>query len=278
MISLACHLFPGGPMLKIYQRMWQVNWAEQWQYRANLLMYLLFWLVSPIVYLSVWTTVANSQGSVQGLTANDFSTYYLTLLIVDNLTTQITIHLLAYKIQDGTLSGELLKPVHPILTNTLMNNLAFKALMLMVLIPVWVVLCLLFQPDFSGVTPQTLLLAVPAVVLGFGISFLFGAVITCVAFWTTRVYSLNEFYDALFLLFGGVFVPLDLMPPLVQQVAQFLPFQARIYFPIQLILGRLTSQQIAWNFAMDIVSLLIGLGLFNLVWRKGVKRFSAVGA
>ena len=77
---------------------------------------------------------------MQGLTANDFRTYYLTLLIVDNLTTQITIHLLAYKIQDGTLSGELIKPVHPILTNTLMNNLAFKALMLMVLIPVWVVL------------------------------------------------------------------------------------------------------------------------------------------
>ena len=71
-------------MLRIYQRMWQVNWAEQWQYRANLLMYLLFWLVSPIVFLSVWTTVANSQGAVQGLTANDFSTYYLTLLIVDS--------------------------------------------------------------------------------------------------------------------------------------------------------------------------------------------------
>src|SRR5215207_6632119 len=110
-------------MLRIYRRMWQVNWAEQWQYRANLLMYLLYWLVSPIVYLAVWTTVANSQGSVQGLTANDFTTYYLTLLIVDNLTSDITIHLLAYKIKDGTLAGELLKPVHPVLTNTLINNL-----------------------------------------------------------------------------------------------------------------------------------------------------------
>src|SRR4029450_10948524 len=154
-------------MLRIYQRLWQVNWAEQWQYRANLLMYLLYWLVSPIVYLSVWTTVANTQGEVQGFTANDFMTYYLTLLIVDTLTSDITIHLLAYKIQDGTLSGELLKPVHPILTNTLMNNLAFKAVMLMVLIPVWIGLCLLFQPDFSNVTPQALLLAVPAIILGF---------------------------------------------------------------------------------------------------------------
>jgi ABC-2 type transport system permease protein len=145
-------------MLRIYQRMWQVNWAEQWQYRANLLMYLLYWLVSPIIYLAVWTTVAQSQGTVSGLTANDFVTYYLTLLIVDNLTSQITIHILAYKIQDGTLSSELLKPVHPILTNTLMNNLAFKALNFMALIPIWIILYLLFRPDFSTVTAQSLLL------------------------------------------------------------------------------------------------------------------------
>jgi ABC-2 type transport system permease protein len=103
------------------------------------------------------------------------------------MTSQITIHILAYKIQDSTLSSELLKPVHPILTNTLINNLAFKALNFMALIPVWIAFYLLFRPDFSTVTPQTVLLAVPALVLGFGIAFLLGATITCVAFWTTRV-------------------------------------------------------------------------------------------
>ena len=39
-------------MLRIYKRFWQVNWAEQWQYRANLMMYLLYGLVSPVVYLN----------------------------------------------------------------------------------------------------------------------------------------------------------------------------------------------------------------------------------
>jgi ABC-2 type transport system permease protein len=265
-------------MLKIYRRMWQVNWAEQWQYRANLLMYLLYWLVSPIVYLAVWTTVAQSQGNVRGLTANDFATYYLTLLIVDNLTSQITIHILAYKIQDGTLSGELLKPVHPILTTTLVNNLAFKALNFMALIPIWVALYFLFRPDFSSVTPQSLLLALPAIVLGFGLNFLFGAIITCIAFWTTRVYALGEFYMALAVLFGGLFVPLDLLPSIVQPIAHVLPFQLVIYFPIQLILGRLAPGAIAGNFALGVIWLGIALALFRLVWRAGVKRFSAVGA
>jgi ABC-2 type transport system permease protein len=265
-------------MLRIYQRLWQTNWAEQWQYRANLLMYLLYWLVSPIVYLAVWTTVANSQGSVKGLTANDFITYYMTLLIVDTLASDITIHLLAYKIQDGTLAGELLKPVHPILTATLVNNLAFKALTFMALIPVWLVLSLLVRPDFSAVTPLSLLLAVPAVVLGFAISFLLGATLTCVAFWTTRVFALAEFYWAIVILFAGQFVPLDLMPPIIQQIAQFLPFQLLKYFPIQLILGKLPPEVIVRDFVMGVVWLGISLALFQVVWRAGVKQFSAVGA
>lgn len=265
-------------MLRIYQRLWQVNWAEQWQYRANLLMYLLYWLVAPIVYLSVWTTVARSQGSVGGLTVNDFITYYLTLLIVDTLTTDITLHLLVYKIQDGTLAGELLKPIHPILTNTLVNNLAFKVLMLLVMIPVWLGLCLLFQPDFSSVTPLSLLLTVPAVALGFGIAFLFGAVMTCVAFWTTRVFAVNEFYWAVIVLFAGKFVPLDLMPPVVQRIAAWLPFQLFDYFPIQLALNRLPPEAVLRNFAIGLAWLGLALALFQIVWRAGLKRFSAVGA
>jgi ABC-2 type transport system permease protein len=241
-------------------------------------MYLLYWLVSPIVYLAVWTTVANTQGGVGGLTANDFTTYYLTLLIVDNLTSDITIHLLGYKIQDGTLSGELLKPIHPILTNTLVNNLAFKALTLIALIPVWLGLCLLFQPDFSAVTLPSLLLAVPAIVLGFGISFLLGAALTCVAFWTTRIYSVGEFYWAIIILFSGQFAPLDLMPPFIQQASQFLPFQLFKYFPIQLILGRLPAEVIVRDFVMGVVWFVAALVIFQVVWRAGLKRFSAVGA
>lgn len=265
-------------MLRIYRRLWQVNWAEQWQYRANLMMYLLYWLVSPVVYLSVWVTIANNQGSVQGLTANDFITYYLTLLVVDILTSEITIHLLAYKIQDGTLSGELMLPIHPILTHTLVNNLAFKALTLIVFVPVWLLLFLLFQPDYSSVTLASVLLAVPALILGFLISFLFGAALTLVAFWTTRVYALHEFYSALVVLFAGQFVPLELMPPVIQNLASYLPFQLLRYFPIQLILNRLPPETILLNFGYGLLWLVLAWLLFNFVWRQGVKRFSAVGA
>lgn len=265
-------------MLKIFQRLWQVNWAEQWQYRANLIMYLLYWLVSPIIYLAVWTSIANSKGSVNGFTANDFITYYMTLLIVDQITSNIVIHTFAYKIQDGSLSSELIRPIHPMLMNALVNNIAFKVLFILGLIPIWIVLALLFKPDFASITGQGILLAIPAMMIGFLIGFLLSAAITSLAFWTTRVYSIHEFYYALMLLFSGQFVPLTLMPKLIQELAVYLPFQIQIYFPIQLILGRLSTAQIVQGYIVAGVWLVLSIAFFNWVWRNGVKKYSAVGA
>ncbi len=265
-------------MFLIIKRLWQVNWAEQWQYRANLLMYLLYWLVSPIIYLAVWTSIANQNGDVNGFTANDFITYYMVLLICDQITSNIVIHTFGYKIQDGTLSGELIRPIHPMLTNALVNNIAFKVLTILGFIPVWIVLLFLFKPDFSNVALSGILLSIPAMILGFFVSFLLSATITALAFWTTKIYSIHEFYFALILLFSGQFVPLPLMPKLVQDIAQYLPFQLFIYYPIQLILGKLSTEQIIQGYLSGIVWFGISILLFNLVWRNGVKRYSAVGA
>ena len=265
-------------MLKIFQRLWQVNWAEQWQYRANLIMYLLYWLVSPIIYLAVWTSIAQSKGSVNGFTANDFVTYYMTLLVVDQITSNIVIHTFAYKVQDGSLSGELVRPIHPMLTNALVNNIAFKALTIMGFLPIWIILFFLYKPDYSSVTFTGILLSIPAMIMGFFVDYLLSASITALAFWTTRVYSIHEFYYALLLLFSGQFVPLPLMPRVIQIIAQYLPFQLRLYFPIQLILGKLSSTQIVQGYVTGFIWLAIAIVIFGWIWRNGVKRYSAVGA
>jgi ABC-2 type transport system permease protein len=202
----------------------------------------------------------------------------MTLLIVDQITSNIVIHTFAYKVQDGSLSGELVRPIHPMLTNALVNNIAFKVLTIMGFVPIWTVLYFLFKPDFSSVTLTGILLAIPAMILGFLVGFLLSAAITSLAFWTTRVYSIHEFYYALMLLFSGQFVPLILMPKLIQDIAQFLPFQLLIYYPVQLILGNLSSTQIVQGYVAGLIWLVISIVLFNWIWRNGVKQYSAVGA
>lgn len=266
-------------MLNIYRRFWMINWAEQWQYRANLLMYLAYWLVFPIVYLTVWSAIAAGSpgGAVQGMTARDFAAYYLTMLAVDIATSSITIHILAWKIQDGTISNELLRPVHPILTGTLVHNLAFKALQMIIFIPVWILLTWVFDPALTYTT-QSVLLAVPALALGFLLAFLLQSTTTLLAFWTTRVFAVDELIFGVARLFNGVFVPLTLLPMWMQSVASALPFRLWISFPTLLLLNKLSTDEIITSFVLQVVWLAIFFIAFRIVWSHALKRFSAVGA
>jgi ABC-2 type transport system permease protein len=200
------------------------------------------------------------------------------LLICDQLTSNIIIHIFAYKIQDGSLSGELIKPIHPLLNSTLVNDVAFKTLNMMWLIPIWLVLAVIFKPDFSAVTVSGILFAIPALVLGYAVNFLLSGTIVSLAFWTTRVFSIHEFYYALILLFAGQFVPLKLMPELIQAIARFLPFQLLMYLPIQMIQGNLTMAEILQGYITGAIWFITALTLFRVAWRRGIKRYSAVGA
>jgi ABC-2 type transport system permease protein len=101
---------------------------------------------------------------------------------------------------------------------------------------------------------------------------------TFLAFWTTRVWAIANVYMAVYALASGEFVPLDLLPSAMQSIARILPYQLTLYFPTQLVLGKISiaaafgqmGLQLAW---------VIGLGLiFRWMWKAGVKRFSAVGA
>jgi ABC-2 type transport system permease protein len=265
-------------MLNIYKRTWQVVWAEQWQYRANLLMYLLFWLISPIVFLAVWASIATANGTVGGLNTNDFVVYYLMMLFVSIVTADITIHVFTHKIQDGSLSSELLLPVHPVLMRALIVNLGFKALQLIVFIPAWMLLIAVFQPQF-GVTGQSAALGAIACVLGFGVNFLLGAIIACIAFWTTRVYTLDALIRfAIGRMLSGEFVPLQLLPMVLQTVALVAPFQYGLYFPVQVILNKLPQNQVWFGFAMQLLWIAVLAGVFALQWRSAIKKYSAVGA
>ena len=267
-----------GAMLNIYKKFWQVNWAEQWQYRGNLLMYLAFWMVSPIVFLAVWGSIARAQGSVGGYTAADFAAYYLTALLVDVLTSSISIHLLAYKIQDGTIANELLRPVHPVIDQRAGQQHRLQGpdadpVSAAVVDPA----CALSAGhDHHPGQPAAVL---PALVGGFLVHFLFDSAITLLAFWTTRVYALHDMVMyALATILSGKFVPLTLLPAGLRAAADVLPFRLTVAFPVQLMLNQLSPAEIAGGFALQALWIALFFIAFRFIWSRALTRFSAVGA
>jgi viologen exporter family transport system permease protein len=80
------------------------------------------------------------------------------------------------------------------------------------------------------------------------------------------------------LFLSGQVAPLSLFPFPVQVAATLLPFRWVIGFPVELLLGRLTLGEALVGFAAQGVWLVLSLALLKIVWRAGVRQYSAVGS
>jgi ABC-2 type transport system permease protein len=67
------------------------------------------------------------------------------------------------------------------------------------------------------------------------------------------------------------------MPGWVQTLADFLPFKWTFYFPIQSLVGDLSTQSLLLGLCAQALWIGIGLVLFHFAWRAAVRHFSAVG-
>ena len=95
-------------------------------------------IAEPVIYLVVWSTVANAQGgAVGGYTAGEFAAYYIVWTLVRNMNIVFTPYGWEWRIQRGQLSGELLRPIHP-----LHGDVAYFAGWKFVVILLWLPLAL----------------------------------------------------------------------------------------------------------------------------------------
>ncbi len=248
----------------------------QMQYRAGLMLWMLFLVLEPLMYLSVWSAVAQSSGgAVGGLTSADFAAYYIAFLIVTHFTQSWDMWEYDYLIRQGVLSGRLLRPIHPI-HHDIPYNIVYKGMMLIVLVPTVALMALSFQPIWH---PQgwAVLAFVPSLVLAAATAYLLGWALAMLAFWTTRTLAINNMYFVAMLFFSGQIAPLALLPPTIQAVAAVLPFRWLRAFPVELLLGQLSPQEAAQGFMAQAIWFVLSVVAVRVMWRLGVRHYSAMG-
>jgi ABC-2 type transport system permease protein len=263
--------------LRMFASLLRVSILGQIQYRASGAIWMIGAVVEPLIYLVVWSRVAEAQGgSVAGFGPRDFAAYYITYMFINHLTFSWVTEVFQYRIQYGQLASELLRPLHPI-HGDVADNIAYKLVMLVVMAPAAGVLMLLFQPRFES-EGWALACAPLAVVLGFATRFTCEWTLAQAAFFTTRTTAINQTYYALLVFLSGRVAPLAVLPGWLGAVATAAPFYWFVGFPVELALGRLSPADALRGFGMQ----MLWLGGMALVlrsaWRVSLRRFSAVGA
>src|SRR5712691_4898045 len=89
--------------------------AVQLQYRAAQVIWLLFFVLQPVMYLSIWSAVArSSDGLVGGYAPQDFAAYFLATMWITHLTFNGVLVFFEASVRRGDFSASLLRPIHPI--------------------------------------------------------------------------------------------------------------------------------------------------------------------
>lgn len=264
-----------GRAVRALPTMLRVGIAETVAYRAEFLVWVLTTTL-PLVMLSLWSTVA-TEAPFAGYRAPDFVAYYLANLIVRQLTGSWVGWQVSEEIRSGTMAMRLLRPIHPFVAIAC-THLAAVPLRSLIALPI--AIALLASSGASALTSDPAQLGFVVVSLGLAwlLSFAMLFALGSAAFFLTKSMALMTLYFGLFSLLSGYLMPIALMPGWLRELALWSPFRYTLSAPIELLvrpvatadaLG-LLARQAAWTGVM--------VGFAMLVWRRGLRRFEAVGS
>jgi ABC-2 type transport system permease protein len=249
---------------------------SQFQYRVANYLWMIGMLAEPIIYLVVWTTIAEEQGGqVAGVSTGQFAAYYIVWTLVRNMNIVFTPYGWEWRIREGLLSAALLRPLHP-LHDDIAGFAGWKVVVILMWLPVAAVLWVLFDPVLDPSALEVLVFAV-AIWGAYLIRTMFLSLLGMITFWTTRVSAIFELAIALELLLSGRLVPLEVMPDWAQDLAAVLPFQWTFYFPIWALVGDYSTAELIGGLGAQALWIGILTGLTLVAWRFAVRHFSSVG-
>jgi len=254
--------------------LFRVGFAEMVAYRAEMLVWVLA-TTMPLIMLALWSAVAR-DAPVGRFGQEDFVAYFLATFIVRQLTGAWVAWQLSFEVRTGTLAMRLLRPLHPMVSYAV-ENLSAIPLRLIVAFPVAVLALVLTGAQRLPRDPLLWGVLLLALLGGWLITFLANAVIGTLALWTGSSIKVMDVWLALFMVFSGYLVPVELFPPLIRGAVEVLPFRYQIGFPVEVLTGALHRGAA--------LRLLLGqwiwIGLFvlglRIMWRRGLQRFAAYG-
>jgi ABC-2 type transport system permease protein len=222
--------------------------------------------IGPLVGLFVWSAVFPGDLRVVS--------YFVALIGVQLMTASYENHTFSESVYQGTVSHELLKP-QPVVIGPIGENLAIRAWLTIMGMPMAVLAGVAVGVSYHW---RHLLLAIPALLLAAVLRFLFTWTLALTAFWTERVHAVVSFGTILIVLLGGSAAPISVLPEPWRTIATTLPFHPMLGLPADIATGAVDGAAAATAFGRALVWVVVLGVLAAVVWRRGIRRYTVVGA
>ena len=257
---------------KIIRVLLGTEYAHMLEYRAEIALWALSGVL-PFIMLSLWN--GSDARGVLGMDGVGLDRYFLSAFLVR----QFSVVWMVYDFEEDALTGRLspylLQPLHP-LWRYVASHLGEQLTRLPFAAAITVIFFLIQPKAFWLPSLGHFVLAWLATWMAFSIAFLLQSLIASLCFWSEKASALERLLFIPFLFLSGLLAPLTAFPPLVRALAQWTPFPYLIDFP-----ARVLAEQpvdLLAGFAIQFAWIALLLPLVLLLWRAGVRRYSAMGA
>lgn len=252
--------------------MLKAQWQNVFQYRAMIFIWMFETFFVPFVMLLVWQPIVQVNESLQQQ-AQVIINYYLLLPLTTLISGAWNGIFFAGKVRSGELNTFLTKPTHHLWFD-ITNNLTEKLLKLLLFIPIATVATVFFTPQLPA--QSTIWLAFLIVLLlSVVMNFILDVIVGYLAFWLDDISGLINAIDISEYTLGGRSIPFFLFPQVLQSFAFILPFRYLRSFPAEILSGAIAQTEITAAMQVMLAWILFGIAISAVLWRKGIKKYSA---
>lgn len=264
--------------MRKYLTLATLNLQYAFIYRGPLLIWVIGGLVTILAISSVWQSSTGAD-LLGGYSRQQLVSYYVLGFLLQWLTGLQPFSNVRDDIKNGEITQKsLTKPISYFGANLSGEiswhtvSLIFASLALLISAPV-----LGLQFSFSTSLFQLIFLT-GSIFLAALISFTFCMWLGLLNFWYSEA---DNFYRVLYWggigLFGGQIIPLSFVPSQISGLVRLLPFRYLFSFPLEIYFSGLTIREEIGGFFCGLVWLTLFIVIYKILWKHGVKTYSAFG-
>jgi len=262
-----------------YVSVFNIGLQNTFVYRWNYFLRALFALIPLAGTVFLWRAVFEERGgALHGYTYDSMIYYYLLTILVSNLVTPTEDEWqIAADIREGQINSFLTKPMK-YLGYRFSIFLSGRLVYTLVTLPPIALIFLYFRNYIHLPSdPLTYVYAGFSLILSALIQFFITYSIAIMAFWILEISTIVFIVYSFEYFLGGQMFPIDIMPAGIQAVMKWLPFYYELFCPVAIFLGRLQGAELAQALAIQIGWVLAMWGAAELMWKRGLGHYQAVG-
>lgn len=262
--------------MRKYLKILHIGWLDAVEYRTEFFISIFGWGFRLIIAFFLWVAVAEvNNGTIGNYTTLHILNYFFIVQIISSFTFSRVGFDIAFDIYRGDFANFLLKPINYLSFRLIyeMSKNVFRTAIATVAFGSVLVFFLGGIPFAWWKIPFVIL----SIAGAYLVNFCLVSIVSLSAFWITNATRLMFIYFGILTIFSGMIFPIDLFPPKLFQIFQYLPFGYIFFYPAKIIQAAAYEPWFLRGLGIQWLLVVVIGAIMCLIFYRGVRRFESIG-